>query len=217
MALKTTISNGAGTNLEAEVTEERALRVNDNRLPPVDVRIKPFRQYLTDDGLPSDGSNFDMQVDGSSTNVDYYIASSSDSERYIDSISIVIADASAALNKFGNITALSNGVEIFYEDSTLGNVVIADSLKTNFEFIRLCGAGASPIGTGSNSYRASNVEGNSEGYIMTLDFSDQFGMPWGIHLAKNSTLRLVVRIKDNTTGVDAFNMIAYGYDRVVDE
>jgi hypothetical protein len=49
---------------------------------------------------------------------------------------------------------------------------------------------------------------------MTLDFSDQFGMPWGIRLPKDSNLRLVLRVKDNTSGVDAFNAIVYGFDRV---
>ncbi|MDO3651402.1 hypothetical protein, partial [Nocardia mangyaensis] len=90
----------------------------------------------------------------------------------------------------------------------------AYSFQNYFEFIRLCGKGASPIGSGSDSYRASNVTGASEGYIMTLDFSDQFGMPWGIRIPKNSNLRFVVRIQDDTTGVDAFNMIAYGFDRI---
>lgn len=77
--------------------------------------------------------------------------------------------------------------------------------------MRVSGTLASPI---DFSISATNVEGGSEDYIMTLDFSDQFGMPWGIRLPKDSNLKLIARIKDDTSGVDAFNAIAYGFDRV---
>jgi hypothetical protein len=220
MSIKSLISDGKGSGRKAEVTKEHAVLVSDLKLPPdnTEIPIRPFRQYLTDDGLPNDGVNFDMQVNASAASpVDYFITSAEDGDRYLDSISIIIADGGAALNEFGAISALSEGVEIFYEDAQLGNVVIADSLKSNFEFLRLCGKGVPGIGATTNSARYSNVEGASEGYVMTLDFSEQFGMPWGIRIPKDSSLRFVVRIKDNTTGVDAFNMIAYGFDRIIND
>lgn len=211
MSIKSYILDGKGNGRKACVTNESAVLVSDLRLPPegIDIPIRPFRQFMLN------GASSDMRVSGTAAApIDFVISATEDSDRYIDSISWVVADAQAVLNKFGNITALTNGVEIFYQDAKLGNVVIADSLKSNFEFVRLCGKGASPIGGLADAYRASNVEGNSEGYIMTLDFSDQFGMPWGIRLPKESNLKLVARIKDDTTGVDAFNAIAYGFDRV---
>jgi hypothetical protein len=211
MSLKVLIEDGNGTGKKASITKENAMLVSDLRLPPenINIPIRPFRQFMLN------GTSSDMRVSGTAADpIDFVISATEDSDRYLDSISWVIADAQAALNKFGNITALTNGVEIFYQDAKLGDVVIADSLKSNFEFIRLCGKGASPIGGTTDAYRASNVEGASEGYIMTLDFSDQFGMPWGIRLPKDSNLKLIARIKDDTTGVDAFNAIAYGFDRV---
>ena len=220
MSIKSLISDGKGSGRKAEVTKEHAVLVSDLKLPPDDteIPIRPFRQYITDDGLPNDGVNFDMQVNASAASpVDYFITAAEDADRYLDSISIIIADGGAALNSFGAVSALSEGVEIFYEDAKLGNVVIADSLKSNFEFLRLCGKGSSPIGAGNTAYRANNVEGSAEGYIMTLDFSDQFGMPWGIRIPKDSSLRFVVRVKDDTRGVDAFNMIAYGFDRIIED
>ena len=213
MAIKSYILDGKGNGRKAAVSSENAVIVSDLRLPPedIDVPIRPFRQFMLN------GASSDMRVAGSAASpIDFVVEASTDSDRYIDSISWVIADAQAALNKFGNITALTNGVELFYQDSKLGNVIIADSLKSNFEFLRLCGKGASPIGATTDSYRASNVQGASEGYIMTLDFSEQFGMPWGIRLPKNSNLKLIARIKDDTTGVDAFNAIAYGFDRILE-
>lgn len=215
MGLETTITNGNGKGKSAFVTDEGALSVSDNRIPPLctEVSIRPFRQYFTDNGM-STGCN-DMRVVGTSTApLDFYISASSDGDRYIDSISFVIADGAAALNEFGAIPALTNGVEIFYEDKNLGDVVIHDALKSNFDHLRLVGNGAHGIGATTSSYRASNVEGASEGYLMTLDFSAQFGMPWGIKLDKDSNLKLVIRIKDNTSAIDAYNAIAYGFDRI---
>ena len=212
MAIKSYILDGRGNGRKAAVSSENAVLVSDLRLPPeeIDAPIRPFRQFMLN------GASSDMRVVGTAAApIDFVIEASADSDRYIDSISWVIADAQAVLNKFGNITALTNGVELFYQDSKLGDVIIADSLKSNFEFIRLCGKGASPIGDSANAYRASNVENASEGYIMTLDFSEQFGMPWGIRLPRNSNLKLIARIKDDTTGVDAFNAIAYGFDRIL--
>lgn len=211
MSVKAYIEDGKGSGRKAAVTKECGVVVSDLRLPPEDIEvpIRPFRQFMLN------GASSDMRVVGTAASpIDFVVDSSSDADRYIDSISFVIADAQATLNKFGNITALTNGIELFYEDNKLGNVVIADSLKSNFEFIRLCGKGSSPVGGDTNAYRAANVEGNSEGYLMTLDFSDQFGMPWGIRLPKDSNLRLVLRVKDDTSGVDAFNAIAYGFDRI---
>ena len=217
MTIKTRITDGKGRGKEACVTDENALLTSNIAIPPTDLGspVRIFRQYLTDDGTSS-GST-DMRVDGSTTNVDFYISSAPDADRYIDTISIAIADAGATLNQFGNIGALTNGVEIFYEDPELGNVIIGDALVSNFEFVRLCAGGVHGIGSGSTSYRANNVQGNSEGYLMHIDFSEVFGVPWGVRLPKDSTLRLVVRIKDNVSGVDKFDMIAYGFDRIIND
>jgi hypothetical protein len=205
-----------GENNVAEVDDEGRVHVTASGIPPKEPasEIRIFRQYLTVDG--TEGGSFDMQVVGTATNpIDFYIKAATDADRYIDSINIVIADQNAALNEFGNITALTNGVEIYYEDPILGRVAIHEALKSNFDFVRLCGKGSPAIGSGATSFRASNVQGASEGYIVTLDFSDQFGVPYGIRIPKDSTLKIVMCIKDDTTGVDAFNAIAYGYDRII--
>lgn len=215
MGIKFTLKDGKGTGKEAEVESTGALLVTDKGIPPVvdknEVRI--FRQHFTLDG--ESGSDHDMKKTGTSgAPIDFIIKAPVDADRYIESISFVIADQSAVLNKFGNITALVNGVEIFYEDTESGNVIIHEGLTSNFDFIRLC-QGNPAIGSTTSSFRASNVEGNSEGYIPVLRFSEVFGIPWGIKLKKSSTLKLVIRIKDDTTGVDKFDAVAYGYDRIV--
>lgn len=204
-----------GSRFAATVTPEGSLQVTDSRIPPDtdDALIRPFRQYLTDDGTAT-GSN-DMRVAGSAASpIDFWIPATNDCDRYIDSLSFVVADASASLDKFGNITALTNGVKLFYSDQNLGDVVIHEGFKSNFEMIRLSGKGAAPIGSGADSYRAQNVAGASEGYLVTLDFSEQFGLPWGIRLRQNSNEKMVIRIQDSITLIDQFDVIAYGFDRL---
>lgn len=216
MAMKSEIVDGAGNSFSARVTRDRSLSVINNNIPPEIVKsnVRIFRQFFTDDG--TSGGSSDMRVVGSlASPIDFYIPSSNDGDRYIDSISFVISDSGAGLNQFGTLAALTNGVELFYEDPELGDVVVHDGIKSNFDLIRLCGKGAPMIGGTTNAYRADKVVGNSEGYIPTLDFSDQFGIPWGVRIPKGSTLRLVIRIRDNTSGVDGFNAIAYGFDRII--
>lgn len=217
MSIKSTIRDGGGSGREAVVTEDNALLVTSTLIPhdSDEERVRIFRQYFTDDGTSSGSS--DMRVNGSTNSVDFYIEAPNDGDRYIDTISIAIADARATLSNFGNISALANGVTIFYEDIKNGNVIIGDNLTSNFEFLRLCAGGVHGIGSGTSAYRANNVQGSSEGYLMYLDFSEVFGIPWGVRLKKDTNLRLVVRINDNITGVDKFDMIAYGFDRVIDD
>lgn len=212
MPVKTLIQDGGGTGTKACVTSEKALLVSDLRLPPenVDLLVRPFRGYLR-----NSAGILDMRVDGSVTPVEFVVNAAVDGDRYIDSLSIIISDANASLNQFGALSALNNGIDIFYEDPILGNVTIANELRTNFDFVRLCGTGTPAIGSSADAYRASNVDGNSEGYIMTLDFSDLFNIPWGVKLSKGTLLRLGFRINDDITGVDAFNVIAAGFDRIL--
>ena len=101
----------ASTGIGAEVTDERELVATWRGYPPLgEQKIKPFRQFL----INSAASN-DMAVDGSSTNVDFFVEAKAESDLYITYLSFVISDAGAALNEFGNISALSNGGRIFHQ------------------------------------------------------------------------------------------------------
>lgn len=215
MAVKFLIGDGTGNNREAKVEDDKSLLVTTTMTPPVtdtsNTRI--FRQYLTDDGT-STGSQ-DMLVNGATTPVPFFVTAPNDADRYVDSLSFAIADQNANLNSFGAITALTNGLYVYYQDPAIGEVVVHEGLKSNFDIIRLCGTGASPIGGDASAYRAGNVQGNSEGYICSLDFSDVFNIPWGVKLKKGSKLRLVVEVRDNVAGIDRLDVIAYGFDRII--
>jgi hypothetical protein len=218
--LKSTIVN-PGTGKSA-IVDDQSLVVSSNGLPPSESlsKAKPFRQFLTDDGL-STGSE-DMLVAGSSAvPLDFFVNSSTEGDRYITGLSFLIAAPAAALNVFGTGTggsALTNGVQVFYQDSELGNVDIAPSLLTNFDFIRLC-QGNPAFGDGAAAFRAQNaVAGTNEAYFPTLDFQKTFGLQYGIKIPKATQIKIVIRIKDDLTGapydLTAFNVIAYGFDRI---
>jgi len=200
-----------GNATAASVTTENALYVQDQGLPPPEPqgRARIFRQFLTADGTSSGSS--DMRVNGATTPVEFWVQADSTYNLYISSLSFVIADASATLNKFGNITALTNGCDLeYFTDGR--TTVINGELKSNFDFVRLC-LGNPAFGDGAAAFRASNVESTSEGYLPVLRFSEVFGLQWGIRLRPGTTDKIILRVNDNASGVDAFNCIAYGFTR----
>lgn len=211
MSQKIHIKDGTGTSSTACVDVSNSVYTITTPAPPFgqEVYTRLFRQHLTADGTAS-GSN-DMTVDGSSTNQTFFISADDEDDLWISRIDFLIADAGADNNQFGNITALSNGCKLSYEDD-LGEVIISDELTTNFSFVRLCG-GNPAFGDTTNTFRASNIVGASEGYLPSLDFKQQFGMPWGIRLKAGTNQRLSITIRDNVSAIDAFNAIAYGFTR----
>ena len=90
-----------------------------------------------------------------------------------------------------------------------GDIVINDSLKSNFDFIRPA-LGQPAFGDSAAAFLASNVVGSSEAFIPTLDLSNTFGLPWGIKLRANTNDKLVWQVRDDNTGPDQFDIVAYG-------
>ena len=207
---------GGIKKLVAEVEPSNSLRVIESPFPPLDLDggMRVFRQHLTDDGLVTDGSNQAMNVNGGVTNVDFYVGASGTADRYICLLSFVISDAGQTLNEFANTNAaLTNGCRLFYSDDR-GEVDIHDSLKTNFQFVRLCAGEPAFSGAGSNpAFRATNVSGTSEGYLPVLDMRRTFGFKWGVRLKKDTSQKITMRIRDDCTAADQFDCIAYGFER----
>jgi hypothetical protein len=166
----------------------------------------PYRSRFSD----SAGSTA-MAVNGSITNVEFSLRAISERDIYVNSISVRIADGgSPNLNKFGNLTALTNGVEWKWTTSDNGVIVLHEGIQTNLEFIRT-GHKTAAIGTGTDAYLA-DVSGNntSKAYLPIIDISEQFGKPWGMRLRKGTNDKITFVVKDDLTGLDAFDAIAYG-------
>lgn len=167
--------------------------------PPADEDVEsfPFRAYFKN----SSDSN-DMRVNGATTAQDFYIEANDDYDIFINSLSIKLADASATLDKFGNLTALTNGVSILWTTREFGEFSIHDGIKDNIEFFRLTKIQPNIIDL---------TGGGADAIVVQIDLSELFKVPWGLHLKKGTVSKLIFRIQDNlSVGLDEFNVIGHG-------
>lgn len=170
----------------------------------------PFRQHFTDNGFTTGSS--DMIVDGSVTPIVFFIAAEQELDIYIKSISVLIGDSGAGMNlqKFGNLAALTTGVEWSHFTSEGGDYILHDGIKTNLEFIRL-GEDTGAIGTGVDAYLADVSGGGGEkSYLPNIDMEGTFGIQWGLRLRKGTKDKVCFTIRDAMSGLDTFNAIGYG-------
>ncbi len=209
---------GLRSGLAAVVDDTHGLRVSCHPAPPVAVQVTvPFRQYMTDTGAES--GDEDMRVNASlSSPTDFWIPAATGRDRWITRLSFEISDQGAQLNEFGSITALTNGCTLTYRRESGEKITIHDALKSNWDFVRLC-CGMPAFGTGAGAFRGNNVSGNSEGYIPVLDLASMFG-PGALGLRLGASVpgvdqRLTLTVRDDTRSVDSFNVIAYGFDRLI--
>lgn len=207
--IKSVIYDGTGSDAKARIDDEGQLNVIVHQHPPVsDTKPAiPFREFFKNACCSSD-----MKVNGACVSVDFTIEADPEQDIYIKAVSVVIADGTAVLNQFGAVTALTTGLDFEWSTTDLGVTTIGDGLKTNFDFIRLA-LGYPGFGDGTAVFRASNVSSppsSSEAYIPIIDFSQMFGLQYGLKLRRGSTDKLIFRINDDVTGVDQFDAIAYG-------
>lgn len=202
------IVDGHGSGNVARVNGEGILNVVTHPHPPRgEVAVAfPFRERFTDSGGSSN-----MAVDGSVTAVDYTVAAIKDFDVYICTLSVVIGDGgSPALNKFGNLSELPNGVMWYWDSQDEGNIVLHDGIKTNLEFIRV-GNKTAGIGTGTDAFLA-DVSGaaTEKSYLPLIDLDELFGLPYGIRLRKDTLDKLVFKVRDDLSTLTTFDIIAYG-------
>jgi hypothetical protein len=211
MTIRTTIEDGSDSNIRLAISPEGVANVVVHPHPPLGETIfsQPFRQYMTIDGTVS-GSN-DMAVNGATNNVDFYVSASQEVDIYIKSISVVIGDGGApALNKYGALAALTNGIRWCHFTQEDGLYELHDGIKTNLEFVRI-GVDTAAIGTGTDAFLADVSGGGTEkSYLPVIDLAETFGMPYGIRLRKGTTDRLIFTVRDDLTGLTTHNAITYG-------
>lgn len=199
----------AATGKSAKINGAGEFHVVVRPHPPRDASsiARPFRgRFATAAG------STDMAVDGSTNVQEFLISPTTGFDTYVKVLSFQIGDAgSLRLDHFGGLgAALANGVEILYQTQDMGEDVVHDGIKTNLEFIRL-GLDTYPIGDTTNAFKAETQGGGAEdSYLPTLDLSRLFGLQYGMRLRKGSTDKLVVRVRDNLTGLLNFDCIAYG-------
>lgn len=205
------IASGHGDAHKLKVNKEGTIGVVVHNHPPINdaVFLIPLIHFFTTDGLPEDGINQDMAVDGSSTDISFFIEANQDTDTYIRTILFEIADAGADLNQFGNVSARTNGVLFEWITTDKGSIILDSGLKTNYDFVRLCG-GNPAIGATVSAFRASNVSGTAEGYIPVMNIEELFGMPYGFRLRKGTKDRLQFTVRDDCTAPTSFRIKALG-------
>lgn len=206
-----TYATDPASGRKAKVLLEHDLFVNVNPSPPLlPQKCRILRQFLTLDGTKT--GTFDMQTAASITApITFFIEADDTRDRYITQLNILIQDASMVLNKFGAITALTNGCRLFYEDTEGDEVDLDNALKSNFDFLRLCsGNPANPDSW--ISIKVTSGGGSDQGMFMVLDLT-KIMPPFGIKLDRGTNQKLVLEVRDDTTGVDGFNVIAMGFER----
>lgn len=206
--IKGNLVDGHGSGAEARVSREGTIHVINHAHPPQGETLFaiPYRQRLTD----SAGSD-DLTVDGSVNEVEFSVWADTEYDIYIRSLSVEIGDSgSPTLNKFGSLTALTNGVEMVNITTDLGEFVLHEGIKTNKEFIRL-GVDTFSIGTGTDAFLADVSGGSStKSYLPVVDIQETYGLPFGLKLRRATEDRLTFRVRDDLTGLDVFDIIAYG-------
>lgn len=206
MSLVTQITDLNGNRLR--VGDEGEISVIPHTHPPLNEKILslPYRQYFSDDGLV-DGSN-DMRVDGSSTNIDFYISALQREDVYVKTINVKLADSAAKFNKFGNLTALANGVSFRWESQVEGELIIHDGIKDTLEWFRMSDQVPTIIDLSG---------GGADAAIITIDLTKLFGSPWGVKLSAGTNDKIAFSVRDKIdVGLDEFTIIGYGVKIQVD-
>ena len=207
MTIPVSLENGGPDKHRLKIGENGEIAVVQRSSPSVDEvnESYPFSSYFQS----SSGSS-DMRVNGSSLSVDFSINSRFDVDIFVKSISIIIADANATLAKFGNLTALTNGIDFIYKSDATGEVFIQSAIKTNLDFIRL-GSDTGAIGGGASAWVSDLSGGGADAYLPVINIQNKFGYPYGLHLRKGKLDKLSFRVNDDlSSGIDQFDIIGFG-------
>ena len=203
------LADGRGKQNFAKINGEGEISVVVHPHPPKDEEENalPFRARFLD----SAGS-FDMAVDGSTNQVSYSVIANDEKDLYLKYISVTIGDnGSPALNKFGAISALANGVSWTWDSQEEGSLTLHDGIKTNLEFIRT-GNDSGAVGTGVDSWLSdvSGGGGTEKSYLPSIDLAELFGLAYGVRLRKGTNDKMTFTVRDDLSTLVTFNAIGYG-------
>ncbi len=196
------------TGIAARVGSNRTLVIAHGVLPLDSIRradlerIKVFSAKLSN---PLDSDSTDLTVDGSTTQVDFEVVAN-DSLRVINGVRLIIHDENFDINsndsrRFGSATslntALTNGVQFCATQSGVITEFFTDPVTVSGEFENYA-----DIGGIVN--RVNAVATNVDLFIATINLT----IP--IPIYPGSTDRIFVRIRDDLTSINFFEVLAFG-------
>jgi len=201
--IKSSIIDGTGTERQAEVTPNYALKVQNVPetsvgIPPDDLaNLRLYRDFLRD------GTSPDANVDGSTTNTEFLIASQLNKNIWVTGVRFLFEGSNLEMNtnnfrRFGNASnnALTNGLLFRTRQGGETIELFADPVVFMGDFF-----------TYSDRYlNLINSVGSQEDFLsFDIDFEKPVVLPEG----GNDAISLLVR--DDLTAIDKFQVLVRGY------
>jgi len=216
--LKVLLKDGANGGHAAKITNHDALRVTvvENDLPHIMTRNRKrlFSEVLGSTGASSGIVN--MNVDGT-TDQEFYIQSiippvdpspgEDHYDIYITSIIFIVADSAVVHNKFGNVTALTTGIDVIVTESGEETYLLKE-IKTGGQLIAHAGAMHS-FGDGALVNELTNWTDTDDAQVVMMPISDF--VPGGIRLGHTSRDRISLWVRDDLQGLEEFTCRCFGY------
>ena len=173
-------------------------------------RIRLFVQYAGTTGALLEGtpdSNADQGVDGSVTNVEFFVGADQDFDIRVMGIAITIADTAVAHNAFANVNALTNGWDLSITEAGEETFIIK-AAKTGGQFISQ-GGFANPYGDGVTSFELSNWTATADAQTVSLPLRNI--VPGGLRLGMGTNDRISCFVRDDLTGLTEMYVRVFGY------
>lgn len=142
----------------------------------------------------------DAVVDGSVTPIDFMVIGRPGVRSHIHSLSVIIQDTGAlfAADKYGALDELTNGLEVIYTNDIIElSLTNGTGIKSHACWARF----AQPT--------TENTAGQGDDYLSVhWRFTDSGGTP--IILQDNPAWKLIVRVRDDLTGLERHEFVAQG-------
>ena len=203
--LKTRIVNTNGTSVDAN--NNHALKVYPSIPEILPEKTKNQYRFLSELLANEVGGGTDLNVDGSVTPSNFAIQSQTDYDIYITKLILVLGGLTLGHNKFGPISALTNGIDLFLEE-TNEKTYLFEGAKTSGQLIAFSGF-SNPFGTGTGTWELTKWDANNDAHCITVPVSDY--IPGGLRIGRGTKDRLSITVNDDLTTIPVFFSRVFGY------
>jgi hypothetical protein len=213
MSIDAKILDGCGSGQRAEVDGLARLSVSVNMpeppAPNTPSHTRLLNGLLGTTGLDSGTTN--LNLDGSSTQVVAYAEADTTSDFFVNRLTILIADGTVSNNKFGAISALTNGVTIRSTTSGVTTNLITEA-KTSGILMTQAGA-FDTFGSGTTIYKITSFSTNNDAQLIPMDLGRIMPAPGtpGLRIGRGTLNRLEILIDDDLQALTNFEIRIMGF------
>ena len=142
------------------------------------------------------GGSADLNVDGSTTPVEFIVAPPAGKKWFIHTVSLIMEDANINFSKFGGRAELSNGFDVFAKEGGLPETLLG-TFNKNSDFY---------IFTTDITFESATTDV----FAFQVKIKELTGTTFELKASKGEQLRAVAN--DNLTTIERFNMLVRGYE-----